>query len=52
MFMGFQTWDYLIILHMTDFDIILGISWFSPYYVVLNCKFKIVTLYIPDREKL
>ena len=37
---------------MTDFDIILGITWLSSYYVVLNCNTKSVNLEIPGREKL
>jgi len=37
---------------MTDFDIILGMTWLFPYYVVLNCNSKSVTLEIPGREKL
>ena len=50
--MGFQTWADLVILDMTEFDIILGMTWLSPYYVVLNCNTKFVTLEIPKREKL
>ncbi|WMV47023.1 hypothetical protein MTR67_040408 [Solanum verrucosum] len=50
--MGFQTWVDLVILDMTDFDIILGMTWLSLYYVVLNCNAKFVTLEIPSREKL
>ncbi|WMV59720.1 hypothetical protein MTR67_053105 [Solanum verrucosum] len=52
LFMGFQTWDDLVILDMIDFDIILGMTWLSPYYVVLNCNTKSVTLEIPGWEKL
>ena len=52
LFIGFQTWADLVILDMTDFDIILGMTWLSPYYVVLNCNTKFVTLEIPGREKL
>ncbi|WMV49778.1 hypothetical protein MTR67_043163 [Solanum verrucosum] len=52
LFMGFQTWADLVILDMTDFDIILGMTWLSPFYVVLNCNTKSVTLEIPGREKL
>ncbi|WMV30088.1 hypothetical protein MTR67_023473 [Solanum verrucosum] len=50
--MGFQTWADLVIMYITDFNIILGITWLSPYYVVLNCNAKSVTLEIPGREKL
>ncbi|WMV42247.1 hypothetical protein MTR67_035632 [Solanum verrucosum] len=52
LFMGFQTGADLVILDMTDFDIILGMTWLSPYYAVLNCYTKSVTLEIPGREKL
>ncbi|WMV14768.1 hypothetical protein MTR67_008153 [Solanum verrucosum] len=52
LFMGFQTWADLVILDMTDFDIILGMTWLSPYYVVLNSNTKYVTLEILGREKL
>ncbi|WMV58073.1 hypothetical protein MTR67_051458 [Solanum verrucosum] len=40
LFMGFQTCADLVILDMTDFDIILGMTWLSLYYVVLNCNAK------------
>ncbi|WMV45150.1 hypothetical protein MTR67_038535 [Solanum verrucosum] len=40
LFMSFQTWADLVILDMTDFDIILGMTWLSPYYFVLNCNTK------------
>jgi len=52
LFMGFQTWADLVILDMTDFDIILGMTWLSPYYDVLNCNTKYVSLEIPGREIL
>ncbi|WMV50512.1 hypothetical protein MTR67_043897 [Solanum verrucosum] len=32
--------------------VITGMTWLSPYYVVLNCNAKSVTLEIPGREKL
>ncbi|KAH0728169.1 hypothetical protein KY284_004034 [Solanum tuberosum] len=35
-----ETRDDLVILDMTDFDIILGMTWLSPYYVVLNVILK------------
>ena len=50
--MGFQTWADLVILDMTDFDIILGKTWLSPYYVVLNCNTKSVTLEISGKENV
>ncbi|WMV32394.1 hypothetical protein MTR67_025779 [Solanum verrucosum] len=52
LFMGFQTWGDLVILDMTDFDIIIGMTWLSSYYDVLNCNTKFVTIEIPIREKL
>ena len=52
LFMGFQTWVDLVILDMTNFDIILGMTWLSPYYDVLHSNTKYVTLEIPEREKL
>ncbi|KAH0764699.1 hypothetical protein KY285_000570 [Solanum tuberosum] len=52
LFMGFHTWADLVILDMTDLDIILGMTWLSPYYVVLNCNAKSVILEIPGKERL
>ncbi|XP_069145477.1 uncharacterized protein [Solanum lycopersicum] len=52
LFMGLQTWGDLVILDIHDFDIILGMTWLSPNYVVLNCNTKSVTLEIPGKEKL
>ncbi|WMV40756.1 hypothetical protein MTR67_034147, partial [Solanum verrucosum] len=42
----FQTWVDLVILDMTDFDIILSMTWLSHYYIVLNCNAKSITLEI------
>ena len=50
--MVFETWDDLVILDMADFDIILGMTWLSPYYVVLSFNMKFVTLKILGRKKL
>lgn len=32
---GYKTWVLLVILDIIVFDVILGISWLSPYYVIL-----------------
>ncbi|WMV30851.1 hypothetical protein MTR67_024236 [Solanum verrucosum] len=45
-----RTWADCVILDMTDFDIILGMTWLSPYYVVVNCITKSVTLEILGRD--
>ena len=37
---------------MTDFDIILGLTWLSPSYVLFNFNDKFVTLGISGIEKL
>ena len=52
LFMGFQTWADLVFLDMTQFDIILSMTWLSPYYAVLNWNTKFVNLEIWGRNKL
>ncbi|WMV19269.1 hypothetical protein MTR67_012654 [Solanum verrucosum] len=42
----------LLILDMIDFDVILGMTWLSPYYIVLNCNSKTVTREIPSKDRL
>ena len=44
---GYDTWVNLIILGMVDFDVILGMDWFSPYHDVYDCNAKTVTLAMP-----
>ena len=41
-----------MILDMTGFDIILDMTWLSPYYVVLNCNTISMTLKILGKENL
>lgn len=41
-----------VILNMTDFDMILDMTWLFPYYVVLNYNAKTVTLEILSMERL
>ena len=52
LFMGYHTLADLFALDMDDFIIILGMTWFSAHYVVLNCNTKSVTLEIQGRVKL
>lgn len=52
MFMGFNTFEKLIILDMKDFYIILGMSWFSPYRVVLNYYTKTITIAMPEKDNI
>ena len=51
-FMGYDTWVDLMILDMVDFDIILGMSWLSPYHAILDCHTKTVTLAMPGIPRL
>ncbi|XP_070034885.1 uncharacterized protein [Nicotiana tomentosiformis] len=46
-FYCYETREDLLLLDMTDFEIILGMNWLSPYHVILDCHAKIVTLVIP-----
>ena len=47
-----NTYVDLIILEMVDFDVILGMTWFSPKFAILDCKSKIVTLAEPGIDPL
>ena len=49
---GFSNWAYLVIVGMTVFDIILGMTCLSPYYIVLNWNTKYVTPEVLGRERL
>lgn len=50
--LGCDTWVELIILDMVDFLIILGMDWLSPYYIVLDCHAKMITLAMPNFSRL
>ena len=43
-FVGSNTHVDLIILEMVDFDVILGMTWLSPNFAILDCNDKILTL--------
>ncbi|XP_070013373.1 uncharacterized protein [Nicotiana sylvestris] len=44
---GFETRADLLLPSMVDFDIILGMDRLSPYYAILDCHTKTVTLAMP-----
>ena len=48
----FQILANFVILYMIEFNKNLGLTWFPPYYIVLNCYTKSMTLKLLRREKL
>ena len=42
----------LVILEMVNFDVILGMTWFSPNFAILDCNAKTVTLAKPGTDPL
>ena len=40
-----------MILDMVDFDIILGMSWLSPYLAILDCHAKTMTLAMSEIDR-
>ncbi|XP_070014765.1 uncharacterized protein [Nicotiana sylvestris] len=51
-FYGFETRADLLLLHMTDFEVILGMDWLSLYHAVLDGHAKTVSLAIPELPRL
>ena len=47
-----NTYVDLIILEMVDFDVILGMTWLSPNFAILDCNAKTVTLAKPGTDPL
>ena len=43
-FCGGNTHVHLVILEMVDFDVILGMTWLSPNFAILDCNAKTMTL--------
>ena len=39
-FVGSNTYVDLVILEMVDFDVILGMTWLSPNFAILDCNAK------------
>ena len=48
-FVGSNTHVDLVILEMVDFDVILGMTWLSPNFAILDCNAKTVTLANPKQ---
>ena len=42
-FVGSNTYVDLVILEMFDFDVILGMTWLSPNFAILDCNAKTLT---------
>ena len=51
-FCGGNTHVHLVILEMVDFDVILGMTWLSPNFAILDCNAKTVTLAKPGIDPL
>ncbi|KAH0709366.1 hypothetical protein KY284_010793 [Solanum tuberosum] len=51
-FVGSNTCVDLIILEMVDFGVILGMTWLSPNFAILDCNSKTVTLAKPGIDPL
>ena len=51
-FMERNTYVDLVILEMVDFDLILGMTWLSPNFAILDCNVKTVTLAKPGTDPL
>ena len=51
-FMESNTHVELVILEMVDFDVILGMTWLSSNYAILDCNAKTLTLAKPGTDPL
>ncbi|XP_070032602.1 uncharacterized protein [Nicotiana tomentosiformis] len=51
-FCGYETGADLLLLEMTDFEIILGMDWLSSYHAILDCHVKTAALAIPAFPRL
>ena len=51
-FMESNTHVDLLILEIVDFDVILGMTWLSPNFAILDCNAKTVTLAKPGTDPL
>ena len=46
-FVGSNTYVDLVISEIVDFDVVLGMTWLSPQFSILDCNAKTVTLAKP-----
>ena len=51
-FCGSNTYVDLVIIGMVDFDVIMGITWLSLNFAILDCNAKTVTLAKPGTDPL
>ncbi|XP_070050863.1 uncharacterized protein [Nicotiana tomentosiformis] len=51
-FYGYETRADLLLLVMTNFEVILGMDWLSPYYAILDCHTKTDTLVMSELPRL
>ena len=51
-FVGSNTYVDLVISEMVDFDVILGMTWLSPNFAILDCNAKTVMLAKPGTDPL
>ncbi|XP_070044955.1 uncharacterized protein [Nicotiana tomentosiformis] len=51
-FCGYETRADLLLLEMTDFEIIPVMDWLSPYHAILDCHAKTVTLALQELLRL
>ena len=49
---GILLTEDLRVMDMSEFDIILGMDWFTAYRVVINCECRRVTAYTQDGTRV
>ncbi|XP_070020467.1 uncharacterized protein [Nicotiana sylvestris] len=51
-FCSYETRVDFLLLDLTDFEVLLGMDWLSPYHSILDCHAKTITLAIPELPRL
>ncbi|XP_070052770.1 uncharacterized protein [Nicotiana tomentosiformis] len=51
-FCGYETRADFLLLDMTNFEVILGMDWLSPYHAIVDCHAKTITLTMPELPRL